>query len=287
MIVTRAFRWMLAMGCVLLAPSLSAAQGFAFPGTAWGDPADSVRARLVAAGHTFQRTDEDGDQVYQRADGAWVFAYLRSGRLVGVAMADPARGTEASARWNALRDSLEAALGPPDDDGEEGSYPSRLWVVGLESLELEVQRSGDLRQVYVNRLGPGWYDEMARRGEDPLPPAGFTIVSATGFLRISIDTTIAPRRGSPEQRGRFRVEYRQPITPTVDGVEQPPIDVVEYEMEFHCGEGRTRLVARTTFLEGRQLGTHRPQGQPWAVPQADGHYARGRDAVCRAARRRG
>ena len=87
-------------------------------------------------------------------------------------------------------------------------------------------------------------------------------------------------------RGRFRIEYRQPITPSAGGVAQEPIDAVEYEMDFDCGNGRTRLVARATYLEGRRLSSNRPERQAWAVPQPDGHYARGRDAVCRATRRR-
>ncbi|HYW13723.1 MAG TPA: hypothetical protein VE871_17305, partial [Longimicrobium sp.] len=136
----------------------------------------------------------------------------------------------------------------------------------------------------VGWQGPGWYDEMGRRAGEPPQPAGFTTVSMTPFLRMAVDTTVRGR-GNGALRGRFRIEYFQPITPRVDGVPQDPLDAVVYEMDFDCAARRTRLIARTTYLEGRQLASNRPASQAWAVPQADGHYDRGLDAVCRAARR--
>ncbi|HEU0301042.1 MAG TPA: hypothetical protein VFR37_16380 [Longimicrobium sp.] len=284
MIISRAFRLMLAAGVACLAPNVSAAQGITFPGIGWGDPADSVRARLQARGFTFQSQEDGGDHLYRRADSAWLRVDLRDGRAIGVVLVDLATPGEVSARFQVLADSLQAVMGEPDEE-ETGTYRTRSWVAGLESLQLRVNPAGGRRQVELAWRGPGWYDEMARRGDEPPVPAGFTIVSATPFLRIAIDTTIS-RRGSPDLRGRFRIEYRQPITPSVDGVAQPPIDVVEYEMDVDCAGRRTRLVARATFLEGRRLSSHRPEGQPWGVPAPDGHYARGRDAVCRAARRR-
>lgn len=276
---------MLAAGFGCLAPGLSAAQEIAFPGIAWGEAAESVRARMVAGGYAFQHVLEGGDHLYVRlADSAWVRVDLRGGRVVGAALVDPARGVDAGARYQALADSLRAARGEPDEVGRDAGR-ELVWMSGLASLALSVRGGGGLRQVELVWRGAGWYDEMARRMEERPVPEGYTIVSASQYLRIAIDTTVTGPRGGEGVRGRFRMEYRQPITPSVAGVAQDPIDVVEYEMDFDCGGGRTRLVARTTYLEGRRLSSSRPEGQPWTVPQPDGHYARGRDLVCRAARR--
>ena len=284
MSVPKSLRLVLAAALACLAPTTSVAQGIAFPGIGWGDPAESVRARLEARGYAFERVLDSGDYLFLRADSAWLRTDLRAGRVIGVVLVDPARAEQVDARYRALADSLRAAMGEPDD-AERQTQRWELWVAGLASLELRVNRTGALRQVELAWRGPGWYDEMAHRMGEPPLPAGYTIVGATPFLRIAIDTTVTPPRGSVDLRGRFRIEYRQPITPTVDDVAQDPIDAVEYEMDFDCAGRRARLVSRATFLEGRRLSTHRPQGQPWGVPQPDGHYARGRDAVCRAARR--
>jgi hypothetical protein len=110
-------------------------------------------------------------------------------------------------------------------------------------------------------------------------------VSATAFLRMAVDTTVRGPRATGAMRGRFRMEYFQPITPRLDGVDQAQMDAVEYEMDFDCAGRRTRLISRATYLAGRRLAIHRPQGQPWQpVSQPESHYARGMDAVCRAAR---
>jgi hypothetical protein len=107
----------------------------------------------------------------------------------------------------------------------------------------------------------------------------------TAFVRIAVDTTVRGPRAAGTMRGRFRIEYFQPITPSVDGVAQDPLDAVEYEMDFDCAGRRTRLISRSTFLEGRRQATHRPQNQPWTpLREPDSHYARGLDAVCRAMR---
>jgi hypothetical protein len=285
MIILKPFRLVLIVGIACLAPSAAAAQGVTFPGIRWGEPADSVRARLVAGGFTFQRGIDGGDQLFLRADSAWLRTDLRDGRLIGVVLVDRAPPERVEARYRALADSLRSAMGEPDE-AESESYRAQRWVAGFSSLELRMNRTGGLRQVELAWRGPGWYDEMARRGEEAPAPAGYTIVAATPFHRIAIDTTVTPPRGSVDRRGRFRIEYRQPITPMVDGVAQDPIDAVEYEMDVDCAGNRTRLVGRATYLQGRRLSSNRPQGQPWGVPQPDGHYARGRDAICRAARGR-
>lgn len=276
---------MLAAVLACLAPNGSGAQEIAFPGVAWGEPAESVRARLVAGGYVLHPALEGGDHLYRRADGAWVRVDLRDGRVIGVVLVDPAPAERAEGRYQALADSLRAARGEPDEVSPDARR-EQVWMSGLASLAIRVSRGGGLRQVEMAWRGPGWHDEMARRMDERPLPAGYTIVSANPYLRIAVDTTVAGPRGGQGVRGRFRIEYRQPITPSVGGVAQPPMDAVEYEMDFDCAARRTRLVARTTFLDGRRLESHRPQGQPWTVPQPDGHYARGRDAVCRAAQRR-
>ena len=271
----------LALATFACAPAAVAAQEIAFPGIPWGAPADTVRARLEARGFTFDRRMAGGDDLFRGRDGTWLRADLRGGRAIGFTLLDSAAG-EVEARYATLADSLRAARGAPDETGTDQRRPQR-WFAGLASVEVFVDRSAGVRQVGIAWLGPGWHDEMAHRAGEAPVPAGYTIVSSTPFVRIAIDTTVGGPRGA--QRGRFRIEYRQPITPLVDGVAQPAMDAVEYEMELDCAGGRTRLLARATYLAGRRLSSARPEGQPWTVPQPDGHYARGRDAVCRAARR--
>ena len=275
-------RLLLAGICLCVAAKGAPAQQIAFPGIAWGTPAEDVRARLEAQGYGFKSVIDSGDLLFQRADSAWLRVEQRAGRVLGFTLIDPARGEQVDGRYLALADSLRAARGEPDEVDNEGQR-EQIWVAGLAELELWENRSSGPRQVELSWHGPGWHDEMANRFGQPAVPPGYTIVSTTQFLRIAIDTTLGGPRGTGE-RSRFRLEYRQPITPSVAGVPQDPIDAVEYEMDIDCAAGRTRLVARTTFLAGRRLDSHRPENQPWTVPQPDGHYARGRDAVCRARR---
>jgi hypothetical protein len=126
---------------------------------------------------------------------------------------------------------------------------------------------------------------MNQRAGMPPQPAGFTTVSQTVFMRMAVDTTGGGPRGSRTVRGRFRIAYFQPVTPKVDGVEQDALDAVIYEMEFDCAARRARLIARATYLAGRRTRDDRPDSRSWSTPQPDSHYARGMDAVCRAARR--
>ena len=268
----------------LCAPA-AAAQKFSFHGIAWGVPAESVREPLRAHGFTFAAVTGAGDHAFTRGDGARVEAVLRNGRLIGFTRIDPARGEQVDARFRALADSLAAELGPPDEVVAEGTQPLREWVAGLWSVRVQLSRAAGERTAQVSWRGPGWYDEMDRRADRPAQPAGYTTVSVSPFQRMAVDTTVRGERAAGAMRGRFRIAYFQPITPSVGGVDQDPLDVVEYEMDFDCAGRRTRLISRTTYLNGQRQGTARPQGQPWTTPrQPDGHYARGLDAVCRAAR---
>ena len=267
-------RRLLAALLLSLAAAPLSAQRMGFSGVPWGAPADTVRARLEARGYTFERALDTGDHLYLRADSAWLRADLRGGRAVGFLLVDPARGAAVDARYATLADSLRGALGAPEVT--EQKVPYATWAAGLSVVELSVDGHGALRRVELAWRAPGWMDEMARRRKDPPLPAGFTLVDVSPYNRLAVDTT-----GARGERGRFRIEYPVPVTPTVAGQQQDPMDAVEYEMDVDCAGRRTRLVSRTTFLEGRQLASHRPAGQPWAVPQADGHYARGRDALCR------
>ncbi|HEY0015321.1 MAG TPA: hypothetical protein VGC13_03350 [Longimicrobium sp.] len=279
------FRLLMVPACVCLAAEAMPAQKLAYHQIPWHVAADSVRAPLRAQGFAFQEVTESGDHAFTREDGARLNAELRNGRLIGFTLHDAVRGEPVAGRYDALADSLQAELGAPDETGDEDQWPMRLWEAGLTSVRVEVTRVGGERMVRVAWRGPGWYDELERRSGRAPQPAGFTTVSVTPFLRIAVDTTVDGPRAAGALRGRFRIEYFQPITPSLDGVEQDPLDTVEYEMDVDCAGGRTRLIARTTYLEGRRLGSHRPQGQPWTTPrQPDGHYARGLAAVCRAAR---
>jgi hypothetical protein len=266
----------------------ASAQKLVFHQIAWDTPAESVRARVDSLGFTFDREADGGDHLFRREDGAWLRAYLRNGRVMGFLLIDPARGEQVPDRFRVLADSLQAALGAPDEMDEEQdgrSRQNRLWEAGLASVSVGVFRVRSVDQVEVMWRAPGWYDEMARRADEPPPPAGFTTVSVTPFLQMAVDTTVRGPRGGGALRGRFRIKYHQPVTPQLNGVAQAALDAVVYEMDFDCAARRTRLIARTTYLEGREQGSHRPTSQAWAVPQPDGHYDKGLDVVCRAARR--
>lgn len=270
--------------CACAGVQAAQAQKMAYHGIAWHVPVDSVRAPLQALGFGFQAEVDQGDHQFTRADDALLYAEVRRGRLVGFTLIDPIRGADVGERFAALADSLQAELGPPDEVHEEGQPPLRVWEAGLRSVRVQVSRSTGERTVQVAWRGPGWFDEMDRRASRPPLPAGFTTVSLTPFVRIAIDTTVRGPRAAGAMRGRVRIEYFQPITPSVEGVAQDPLDAVEYEMDFDCAGRRTRLISRTTYLEGSRQGSNRPRNQPWtAVRQPESHYARGLDAVCRAA----
>ncbi|MBW3572202.1 MAG: hypothetical protein KY467_13965 [Gemmatimonadetes bacterium] len=271
--------------CLAAGAQTAPAQKLAYQGIAWGVPADSVREPLAALGFTLRGVTDAGDHQFDRDDGARLQAELRQGRLIGFSLIDPARGEGVDARFGALADSLAAELGAADEVQVEGAPPLRVWEAGLSSVRLAVSRATGERTVQVAWRGPGWFDEMDRRAGRPPPPAGYTTVSITPFLRMAVDTTVQGPRTAGTLRGRFRIEYFQPITPTVEGVAQEPMDAVEYEMDFDCAGRRARLISRATYLDGRRQRSDRPQGQPWTtLRQPETHYARGLSAVCRAAK---
>ncbi|HEV7586542.1 MAG TPA: surface-adhesin E family protein [Longimicrobium sp.] len=258
--------------------SAARAQGIVFADIAWGMQADSVRARVEAQGFALDSVLADGDQVYRRADGSWLKAYLRAARAIGITVIDPARRPAVDARFHALADSLAARLGPPAHaDAEEVR-----WEAGLAQVSVEIEFARG-PQVEVRWVGPGWYDEMHRRKRlldlPPLPP-GYTIVSATPISYVSVDTGFTARKAAGVLRGRFRVDYAQAVGDSADRY-----DAARYEMEFDCAGRRTRLLRRTTFLAGERRRDDVYQRIPWAPPQPGNHYDRGLSAVCRAARR--
>jgi hypothetical protein len=260
------------------ATAASAQQAIVFADIPWGTRADSARARAEAMGFTLDSTLADGDQVYRRADGAWLKAYLRGGRAIGFTVIDPARRPEVDARFHALADSLEAKLGPPAATERD----EVRWEAGLAqvSVEIEFVRGP---QVELRWAGPGWFDEMHRRRKlldlPPLPP-GYTIVSATPISYVSVDTGFTVRQASGVLRGRFRIDYAQAVG---DSTER--YDAAQYEMELDCASKRTRLLHRTTFLAGQRRRDDVYTRIPWAPPQPGNHYDRGLSAVCRAAKR--
>lgn len=270
--------------CVCVADAATA-QRHAFNGITWHAPAESIREPLRALGFAFSAEMDGGDHAFTRPDGARLHAELRQGRLVGFTLIDAARGGEVDGRFHALADSLQALLGEPDEVQIEGQPPMRMWEAGLTSVRVQISRATGERTAQVAWRGPGWFDEMDRRAGRSPQPAGYTTVSISPFLRIAVDTTVRAPRAQGSMRGRFRIEYFQPITPSMGGVAQDPMDAVEYEMEFDCAGRRTRLLSRTTYLQGRQVRAERWQNQAWTTPaQPEGHYARGLAAVCRVAR---
>lgn len=261
-------------------PSAAGAQRLAFPGIPWGTPKDSARPRIEAHGFALDSTLASGDQVYKRADGSWLTAAFRDGKTLGITVVDPARRPEVQARFAALADSLQAGLGEP-------AYRDTIevrWEAGRGELRLVIVFVRG-PQVEMRWRGPGWYDEMHRRRklqEPELPqiPRGFTIVSASGVSWVSVDTATLTRQADGVLRGRFRIDYAQPVGP-----DTAQYDAAEYEMEYDCAGGRTRLLRRVTWLAGARRGDDAWTRIPWAPPAPGNHYARGLAAVCRAARR--
>jgi hypothetical protein len=260
------------------APSASA-QAIVFAGIPWGTAGDTVETRVAEQGFRMDSVLPDGDHVYRRADGAWLKAYLRGGRAIGITYVDPARRPAVDARFQALTDSLEARLGAPAlrEAGEV------RWEAGLAqvSVEIEFVRGP---QVELRWAGPGWFDEMHRRKRllpevPPLPP-GYTIVSATPISSVAVDTTFTARAAGGVLRGRFRVDYAQPV-----GTEPDRYTAAVYEMELDCAGRRTRLLRRTLYLAGARRRDDVYTRIPWAPPEPGNHYARGLAAVCRAASR--
>jgi hypothetical protein len=268
--------FVLACAC---APSASA-QAIVFGGIPWGTALDTVETRVGAQGFRVDSVLPDGDRIFRRADGAWLKAYLRGGRSVGFTLIDPARRAAVDGRFHALADSVEARLGPParvDSAAEEV-----WWEAGLSEVSVEIE-FGEGRQVEVRWRGPGFYDEMHRRRrlvEVPPLPRGYTIVTANPISLVSVDTTFTARQAGGVVRGRFRIDYAQAV-----GAEADAYDAAEYEMEFDCAGGRTRLLRRTTYLAGARRHDDTYTRIPWAPPQPGNHYARGLAAVCRAASR--
>jgi hypothetical protein len=266
---------LLALAC---ASAPAAAQQIAYPGIPWETPVDVVRTRVEAQGFELDSVLADGDQVYRRRDGSWLKAYLRGGWVVGITVIDPARRPAVDARFRALADSMEAVLGAPAlREAEEVR-----WEAALTELSLYM---GFARgpQAELRWRGPGWYDEMHRRRlliEAPPLPRGFTIVHATPVSFVSVDTATLARQPGGVLRGRFRIDYAQAV-----GMDAEPYDAAEYEMEFDCAGGRTRLLRRTTFLAATRRHDESFTRIPWAAPSPGNHAARGLSAVCRAAGR--
>lgn len=265
---------------LLAISSAAGAQRLAFPGIPWGTPTDSARARIEAQGFVLDSALENGDRVFRRADGSWLTAYFREGRAFGITFVDPARRPAVEARFATLADSLQAQLGAPAFRDSVQLW----WEEGSGELRL-VTRFVRGPQVEIHWRGPGWYDETYRRRrlqEPELPqiPRGFTIVSSTAVSWVSVDTTTLARQADGVLRGRFRIDYAQPVGP-----DTARYDAAEYEMEYDCAGGRTRLLRRVTWLAGARRGDDAWTRIPWAPPAPGNHYARGLAAVCRAARR--
>jgi hypothetical protein len=284
-IMMRTSFWLLLAFFSCARATAASAQNFAYPGIAWGDPADSVRARLEARGFLHSQVLERGDQVFLAADSSWLRLEVRENRAIGVAVVDTVQGAQVAARFAALADSFRTALGEPDDT-TGGSQPVHRWVSGFTSFSVRIAGAGDLARIQTHWRGPGWHDEMDRRGDTPDLPPGFTTIRHYHLLRVAVDTAATGRRTAGGMRGRFRIEYDHPITPRLNGVDQEPMDAVEYEMELDCRGRRARLIARATYLQGRRLMSERPDAQAWSIPQPGGHYARGLESICAVYRRR-
>jgi hypothetical protein len=267
-----------ALACAATAAS---AQEYVFARIPWNAPVDSVRARLEAQGYAYGGVVGSGDRTFRRDDGASVTVVVRTDRAVGYYAFDGAAGAEVDGRFRVLADSLEAAFGAPLDRRPD----LRVWEAGLTSAAVVLVDSGASggRRVQTEWRGPGWFDEMGRRGallNLAALPAGYTTVSMNAASRVSVDTaTMAARAGRP-LRARFRIDHAQAV---VDAGER--FDAIEYGMDFDCAGGRTRLVSRTTFMGGVRKRSDSAEGLPWAAARAGTDASRGLDAVCRVAGR--
>jgi hypothetical protein len=264
---------------IACAATAAPAQELVFSQIPWGAPADSVRARLEARGYEYRGIVGSGDRAFVRPDDAFVTVAMRADRAVGFVSVEPPV-VAVEARFQAVADSLEARFGTPLDRRPE----LRRWERGLTSATVQVAPDPDgVRRVQTEWRGPGWYDEMGRRGallSLPALPAGYTTVSMTGASRISVDTATLTRREGRPLRARFRIDYAQPLSDDGDRY-----DAIEYGMDFDCSGGRTRLVSRTTFLGGRRQRSDSSEGLPWSAARAGSDPSRGMDAVCRVAGR--
>ena len=154
-----------------------------------------------------------------------------------------------------------------------------IWALGLTEMRLQTAMRLGVRYVLLEWRGPGMLDEMNRRWADrPLPPLppGFTAVTGTAVSRVAVDT-VSLRRTGGVLRGRFRVDYAQPVGP-----EEHSFDSADYEIGADCGRRMTRLFARSLFVRGRPLSSQRWGFQEWTPPQPQGHLERGLEALCRA-----
>jgi len=260
--------------------SSASAQTIIFRDIPWGTAGDTVELRVRAEGFRMDSLLPDGDHVYRRADGAWLKAYLRGGRAIGFTYIDPAPRPAVDARFHALADSLEARLGAPAL--RDSATKEVWWEAGLSDLSVEVE-FGQGPQVEMHWRGPGFYDEMHRRRkliEVPPLPRGYTIVTANPISVVSVDTTFTTRQAAGVLRGRFRIDYAQPVGPETDAY-----TAAAYEMELDCAGRRTRLLRRTLYLAGAPQHEDAYMRIPWAPPEPGNHYARGLSAACRAASR--
>ncbi|HSU14546.1 hypothetical protein [Longimicrobium sp.] len=269
--------------CASAAAATSPPPALLYAGIPWRVPADSARARLEAQGFTYGREDRFHDLYFHRGDGTLLKAEMQDGRLVGIVVADMARRAAVDPRFAALVDSFTAAHGKPDSVTATYAH----WEAGLSELVMYVSFDGAVRHVELDWMGPGELDEMDRRYQTvrdssdlslPALPAGYTIVRHTGLARTSVDTARLARRAGGVLHGRFRIEYVRPVGP-----DSASFDSAEYEMDFDCAQGRTRLAARSMRLHGAVRHADTYNGLPWETPRPDGHYARGLKAACAAA----
>src|SRR5687767_15959965 len=121
--------------CVFSGSALSA-QEIAYPGIAWGTPAAEAAITLASSGFRFERTDQDGDQVFRHEDGRSLWLLLQVARVVGVQHVEPGSEDKVGVRFTEVGDSLAARLGPPSGANQ---HHTRSWSVGRVEVLLEVR----------------------------------------------------------------------------------------------------------------------------------------------------
>lgn len=225
----------------------AAAQDFAFPGIPWGAPADSVRARLERAGYAYRGFAADADRAFEN-EKYGLTAVMRADRLVAVVRWEVVDGAQARARFSVLADSLGAAHGQPtlrraDEAG---------WRRGFTEVQVLFVPASDASpaRLALTWVGPGYYDELARRGKFgvayPALEPGWAIVGINAGFRASLDTAAVSPRGAGVLRTRSRIDQAQ-AERRMHGV----VDATVQTQEYDCANGRTRIVAAAEYHGGR------------------------------------
>jgi hypothetical protein len=252
----------------------------AWRGLPWGLPADSVGPRLAAMGMAEAGRAGDGTVMYAEAPGVSVAPLAGARGVVAVQVYRQTDSTALAARFAALADSLRGVLGAPAERGTN----RLVWRRGRSEVVVEAKpRRRDVPSILaVSFRGPGYDDEMARRGAfrgrfPALEPA-WTIVRVSDDRRVAFDTASVEPRGASVVRARFRTDYARVQTLMDVGT----VDALEYHADFDCALGRWRSAQASYLRQGRAVGSLAVPA-PWTAAQGEPLARAQLEMVCAAA----